>query len=69
MRLVVEIEPVLLKGGLSDKQYYGFRIVGGPVLQQGSYTGIDPIYSCPNAAYPGNDAMRHFFNNQGGLDE
>lgn len=58
MKITVEIEPVICSGNLSDKEYYGFRIVGGPI---GKYD-MNAVYSCSNAVYPGNDAMREFFN-------
>lgn len=59
MKITVEIEPVLCSGNLSDKEYYGFRIVGGPLDKCGFGS---PIYATSDARYPGNDALREFFN-------
>ena len=59
MKITVEIEPVLCSGNLSDKEYYGFRIVGGPLDK---CVFESPIYATSDARYPGNDAMREFFN-------
>lgn len=58
MRLTVEIESVICDGNLSDKTYYAFRIVGLP----SKIAGVSPVFACSNATYPGNDAMREFFN-------
>ena len=58
MKITVEIEPVLCQGNLSDKEYYSFRIVGGPLDK----FGFQPMYATSNSRYPGNDAMREFFN-------
>lgn len=59
MEILVKIEPVLCQGNICDKTYYGFRIVG----LQGKITGpSSPVFTCACAAYPGNDAMREFFN-------
>lgn len=59
MKITIEVEPVICKGNLSDKEYYGFRIVGGPLDPSGLGS---PIYATSDAQYPGNEALRAFFN-------
>ena len=59
MRITIEVEPVLCEGNLSDKEYYAFRIVDGPLDKSG---WCSPIFATSDARYPGNDAMREFFN-------
>ncbi len=59
MRITIEVEPVLCEGHLSDKEYYAFRIVDGPLDKYGFGS---PIFATSDARYPGNDAMREFFN-------
>lgn len=58
-KITVEIEPVLLQGTLTDKQYYGFRIIG---LQD--CFGYDLVVRSSDAVYPGNDAVREFINSK-----
>lgn len=62
MRITIEVEPVLCEGRLSDKEYYAFRIVDGPLDKY----GFDPIFATSDARYPGNDAMREFFSRKSG---
>lgn len=58
MKLTIEVEVVVLEGRLSDRNYYGFKIVDGP---KDKY-GFDPTFVTSDSRYPGNDAMREFFN-------
>lgn len=58
-KILVEIEPVLLQGTITDKQYYGFRILG---LNDDFGEPVIATTSC--ARYPGNDVVRGFINSK-----
>lgn len=57
MKIMIEVEPVLIPGRYSDPIYYGFKIVG----LHNKY-GREMLVHAPNAVYPGNDIVREFIN-------
>lgn len=63
MKILIEVEPVLLPGNLSDKEYYGFRIVGLPDGRWEMTHKRDLVMRSADSLYPGNDKMREFINN------
>lgn len=59
MKFTVEVEPVILQGTITDKNYYGFKIIG---LKD--EFGHDLVVASSCARYPGNDVVRDFINSR-----
>lgn len=62
MKILIEVEPILLPGNLTDNEYYGFRVVGLPAGRWEMSPKHDLVVRSSDASYPGNDKMREFIN-------